>query len=751
MNEETAVECMKAGAWDYVIKEHTKRLGPAVRSVLELRDLRLQSKAADEALFRANRAFRILSRCNQALIRAEDEGSLLQEICRLIVDIGDYRLACVGYALDDEQRSVEIAAWAGEATYLQGIFISWSEDSKYGHGPSGRAIRSGAPVASHNIQDDPSFSPWRDLAMQAGFLSSVALPLRMDARTFGTLNIYSDEPNGFDQEETGLLQELANDLAYGVKTLRIQQERRQAEDALRGSEKRYKELFNSIRDAILVVDTERSIINCNNTFSEVFGYSLEDLQGQKTSFIYESTQEFEKVGEALQENIDCPNFVRVINYRTKSGQVFPGETSVFYLKDINGKLRGYIGLIRDISEKTRHEAEKRQLEAQVRQAQKMEAIGTLAGGIAHDFNNILSSIIGYADLAKNDVETGSRLHAKLEQVLQAGRRATGLVRQILDFSRQTEEEHRPLQMALILKEALKLLKTSAPSTIAFTTKIDPDLPKIIADPTQIHQVIMNLCTNAVQAMQEGGGKLAVGLQRVNLQAREAERCPSLSPGPHLQLTVSDTGEGISPAIRESIFDPYFTTKEKGEGTGLGLAVVYSIVQSLGGYISVDSEPGEGSTFTLLFPVDEAEVAAKQGLQGEESDDGSRLPTGSGHILFVDDEPPITDIGKQMLESLGYSVETRTSSVEALELFRADPYRFDAVITDMTMPHLTGDRLAREMLALRPDLPIVLCTGYSKAITSEKAHRIGIRSFVHKPLLRKDLAAVTAAALQERGS
>ena len=389
---------------------------------------------------------------------------------------------------------------------------------------------------------------------------------------------------------------------------------------------------------------------------------------------------------------------------------------------------------------------RRKLENQLRQAQKMEAVGTLAGGIAHDFNNILSSIIGYTDVTMSEIDPASKAHGYLQNVLNAGDRATQLVRQILDFSRQSEQEQRPMLVNQIAKEALKLLKSSTPSTITIESSIREDLPVIIADPTQIYQVIMNLGTNAVQAMQETGGRLLVNIETTLLDQKAAASYPNLSPGEFIQLSVSDTGPGIPERIKDSIFNAYFTTKSEGEGTGLGLAVVYSIVQGLGGAISVSSVPGDGATFIVYLPVEESkELSAPEDENGE-SDEPLSINAGSGRILFVDDEPPITDIGKTILEELGYNVETRTSPLEALERFRATPEQFDLLITDWTMPHMTGDRLAGEIQVLRPGFPVILCSGFYKTLSPEYAETSGIQTIIHKPIRRKELARAVANIL-----
>jgi len=388
------------------------------------------------------------------------------------------------------------------------------------------------------------------------------------------------------------------------------------------------------------------------------------------------------------------------------------------------------------------EAERRMLERHLRQSQKMEAIGTLASGIAHDFNNILGAVIGYAEIALLHSPIGSKSRKSIEMVLSAGGRARDLVNQILAFSRQSEEERKPVQIDHILQEVLRFMRASLPATIEIRKEIASDVESIMADPIQIQQVLMNLCTNALHAMEGMGGTLDVELASVTLTPEDAQMLPDLKPGPHVRITVKDTGHGMSEATLAKIFDPYFTTKAKGVGTGLGLTVVHGIVKKHGGAIRVQSELGKGSTFHLYFPAVPKEAASEARPIGQ-------MPTGHERILLIDDEEVLVDIGKEMLEYLGYSVETRTSSVDALSLFGADPFRFDLVITDMTMPNMTGEKLAVELRKIRADIPIVICTGYSERLLEERVRTVGISALVMKPILMAQLASAIREALDRR--
>ena len=424
-------------------------------------------------------------------------------------------------------------------------------------------------------------------------------------------------------------------------------------------------------------------------------------------------------------------------YRSKWGKESCLRYHVNPIRDSEHKIAGVQALVEDISER-------RRLEEQLLQAQKMEAIGTLAGGIAHDFNNILAAIMGYAELASLDTEEGTKAKYNLQQSIRASHRAKDLVQQILAFSRQGRQERRPLDIGPIVKEGLKLLRASLPATIEIRREIEKDLGAIEADPTQIHQVLMNLCANAGHAMEERGGVLGVYLEKVEVEREGLAVSAGVEPGWYLRLRVSDTGAGMAPEVLKRIYDPYFTTKGPGKGTGLGLAVVHGIVQSYRGGITVVSEPGKGTTFDIYFPRVDAVVAP---LEGEKVEP---LPLGGQErVLFVDDEQAIVEIGQKILGHLGYEVIVRTSSLEALGLFRANPERFDIVITDMTMPNLTGDRLAQELLRIRPGIPIILCTGFSESMSEEKAKALGVREFVMKPLVMRDLATAIRRSLDSQ--
>jgi signal transduction histidine kinase/ActR/RegA family two-component response regulator len=428
-------------------------------------------------------------------------------------------------------------------------------------------------------------------------------------------------------------------------------------------------------------------------------------------------------------------------FRLKDGSVITALMSAVLIQLKNKP--HILTITRDISDLKSAQEEREQLKTQLIQAQKMEAIGTLAGGIAHDFNNILGAIIGYSEMALYDTKKDSMEHYNIDQVLRAGHRAKDLVKQILAFSRKSEQDKNVISLATIVAEALKLLRASLPTTIEIRQNIEPNLDAIFADPTQMHQVVMNLCTNAAHAMGDTSGILKVELHNVDLSVKKAAQYPELNPGSYVKLSISDTGHGMDSETLDRIFDPYFTTKEQDKGAGMGLAVVHGIVKGHGGVIQVKSKPDKGTRFDILFPVMDRQMES-------ETAELKALPNGNEHILFIDDEETLIDLAKSMLKKLGYRVKTRTRPDKALEIFAAAPHKFDLVISDMTMPGMTGDSLASELMKIRSDIPVIICTGYSERINEQRARDLGVKGLMMKPFTIRSLSKTVRDALDGKG-
>lgn len=508
-------------------------------------------------------------------------------------------------------------------------------------------------------------------------------------------------------------------------------ESKKAHEDLRRSEARTRLLIEASPIGIMIA-RNGVFANVNPAFASMLGYDgPSEIVGKQVADLCTRTSRplcLAKMKQALREE----NSVQHLELTAvrKDGQTL--DVAVWFRGADIGTSHALIGFLVDVSLE-------RALREQLLQAQKMQALGTLAGGIAHDFNNILFAMMGFTELALEEVAEGTTLHSNLDQILIAGRRAKDLVRQILTFSRQTDEVKRPVQIGPIVKETLKFLRASLPTTVEIRHGIGQQLGTVLARPTQIHQVLMNLCTNAAHAMRERGGRLTVGLKEVTLLSEPSPQLAGIVPGRYLKLTVSDTGHGMSQEIANRIFEPYFTTKRAGEGTGLGLAVVHGIVESHDGRIEVQTRPKEGTTFHVYLPVIEEESTTPD-------DEGDVIPSGHETILVVDDEELLAAVIKQILESLGYRVEAETDSLKALALFGSSPERFDAVVTDMTMPHLTGIELATKMKAIRPSIPVIMCTGFSDHVSQKVVEELGIDALVLKPVLKADLARTVRTVL-----
>lgn len=687
IGEVTAVAMMKAGAHDYLMKDNLTRLAPAIERELKEAQVRRERAHAEKAL--REKEARI-----QSIIRAAPTGIAVVKN-RVLLEVNTRFCNMLGYSENE---------LIGNSTRLL-----YPTDDDFNHVSTG---------LYNQLEKRGTASIETRFRHKDGRIMDVLLSSTMitPSDTYPELNL----------------------------TVLDMTERKRAEEALRESEQRYRILAENASDIIWTLDLNLRFTFISPSVEKQQGWTVEEFKSLSLKDIL-TPDSFDRAIKVFQEesslerNADIDpkrsRMLELVQYR-KDGSTIWIEVTASFLRDGEGNAIGMLGISRNITER-------KKLETRVRQAQKMEAIGTLAGGIAHDFNNILGAIMGYTDLALTNHTMDDHLRRYIERVHQAGERARDLVKQILTFSRQTEQERKPVQVAPIMKEVLKLLRSSLPTTIEIHQDLStpPGGNVVLADPTQIHQVLMNLCTNAAHAMRAKGGILTVIMSEVEVDANLIVQCPDLKPGSYVKLSVSDTGHGMDSAVMERIFEPYFTTKAPGEGTGLGLAVVQGIVKGYGGSISVFSEPGCGTTFHVFLPrIKEKRAPETEAIEG--------LPTGRERILFVDDEEALVNLGKDMLEFLGYTVTAKMDSLEALEIFRAEPKAFDLVITDMTMPKLTGMELSRECMAIRPDIPCIICTGFSE-MNENLIKDTGICEVVLKPFITSKIAKTIRKVLEKK--
>jgi PAS domain S-box-containing protein len=570
--------------------------------------------------------------------------------------------------------------------------------------------------------------------------SGLDIPFLIVSGTIGEeLAVEAMRAGAHDYLLKGNLTRLGPAITRELREAQVRRERKQDLDRLVASEQRFTAIFHNSPVAIIITDVvDGRIIDANAAALALAGYAREEVIGRDTVAlgVFSSPEERRHlVRQALDRGPGNALEHRAINKRGESITFLIS----FSLLALDGQNR-LLSIVQDITARIRAEETHKHLEVQLHQAQKMEAIGTLAGGIAHDFNNILTGIMGNVQLAELDLAHEHPSRAYLVETLKACNRARDLVAQILTFSRRREQQRVVTRLGPVVKEALRLLRASLPATIDIRLDIDDDSPPVLCDPTQMHQVLVNLGANAAYAMRAAGGVLAVSLRAVEIESAMVTQYPQLRTGRTVCLAVRDTGCGMDAATRERIFEPFFTTKAPGEGTGLGLAVVHGIVVNHEGVITVDSRPDAGTVFNLYFPVVES-------AESESIAEPAPLPRGQGEcILFVDDEPAVVQIGGRMLTKLGYRPLAFTNSLQALAAFRENPQEIDLVLTDLTMPDLSGVELARQVFALRPGLPLVITSGHMQADDADQARALGVRYFVEKPFMLNTLAETFHRAL-----
>ncbi|MBI4860203.1 MAG: PAS domain S-box protein [Candidatus Riflebacteria bacterium] len=698
-------------------------------------------RRAEDRLLRLNRALRLLGECNHALVHARDEATLLSEICRKTTEVGGYRLAWVGYAEQDEARSVIPQAHAGvDDGYLAQVNITWADEER-GRGPTGTAIRTGQVQVCHDIDSDPKYSPWRPEAARRHHRSSIALPLKDPDRTFGTLNIYATTPDAFDPEETALLAQLAGDLAYGIKALRAAVEREQAVAALGRSEQRLQLALAASNQGLYDVDLKTGQGILSPEYATMLGHD-------PATFVETADSLLERMHPDDRERIQAEIGPFL------SGQV-PGRSSEFRLRCKDGRYRWVLSVGRGFD----HDAggrptrligthvditERRRLEQQLLQSQKMESVGRLAGGVAHDFNNILTVITGYTDLLLETVSRGDPARQCLEQIYRSAERGTNLTGQLLAFSRKQVLDLRVVDLNEVIRGVESMLGRVIGEDVEMVTTLAPDLAHVRADRGQLDQILMNLAVNARDAMPRGG-KLSIETRNVVVGTPGQKGDSDIPPGSYVVFAVTDTGCGMDESVRCRLFEPFFTTKEVGKGTGLGLSTVYGIVKQSDGYLEVKSEPARGSTFSIYLPRVDEPVEAKTATSPP-----APSFNGSGTILVAEDEECVRDLIRDVLREEGHTVLLASSGPEALKSSSAHQGPIDLLVTDMVMPGMDGNHLVKQFLAQRPGAAVLLVSGYSEEILGRHGDPGSATPLLPKPFHPQELVDRVRRLLSARG-
>jgi len=835
-------------------------------------------KRAEESLLRLNRALRVLTSCNEVLVRAENETNLLHDICRVIIDEGGYHFAWVGYAENDEDRTVRPVSYAGhEDGYLATLNISWA-DTVRGHGPTGTAIRTGRPSYINDLQNETTFAIWRDEASRRSYRSSLAIPL-ISSEQRGCLNIYASEPDAFDAEEIDLMARLANDLAYGIASLRTRERHCQASDALMESFEEYRKLaaerdqerhllralIDSIPDLIFFKDPESLYLGCNKTFEEYAGRPEQDLIGLSDSDIlpqevgenileldrqvldlhvtqhseawshypdgrqvlletlktpycgrdgqilgligisrditerYRAEEAIRNSEELLRKVFDSiPDLLVVVdpdlrilksNWRWREtfadsldqnekpycydvffyGQGGPcdfcqvrevirtgasvfrrffnertnthREIRAYPVFDESGNVTMVVEHLRDITELKRAEDERTRLKEQLHQAHKMEALGQFAGGIAHDFNNYLTAIIGCSQLILNKLAGEPLLKSYADMIVSSGEKAAGLTSSLLAFSRKQAMEKKVVDVNQTIAKLSKLLKILVSEDIEFKTELCAIPLAVRMDEGQMEQVLMNLTTNARDAMPDGG-RIVVRTEPRILEHEFKNIHGMGKPGEYAIITFSDTGVGIPDEARQMVFEPFFTTKGPEKGTGLGLSIIHDIVRQNGGYLDLESTPGEGTRFLLYLPL---------AVGNPDREKSTNLPARSGRgaatVLLAEDEPTVRRFVSMTLEEQGYRVIETSDGEEAVSRFSEHRAEIDLAILDVVMPKKNGGLVSQEIRRLRPDVGILFMSGYTADLISRTLLSVDNEFFIQKPLRPHDIMLKVAQVLE----
>ncbi len=753
---ETASAAVRAGAFDYLAKPIGKEslLEAVAKAVMvkslddERRRLLEQNRQYQENLERlveqrtadlqaSNRALGVRSECNQAIVHCTSEPSLLSEACRILVETGGYRLAWVGFAEQDEAKSVLPVAQSGyDKAYLNTLDITWANTER-GRGPTGTAIRTCQPVACRHILTDPEFAPWRTDALDHGYRSSIALPLLADQRAFGAINVYSAAPDAFDREEKKLLLELAQDVAHGIVALRTRQQHKRAEE----ERKRLIHAIEQTAEVIVITDTDAAIQYVNPAFERITGYPRAEVIGCNPRILASGKHDAAFYREMWDQIGNGKTWEGHLINRKKGGDLFTEQASISPVVDASGATVNYVAVKRDITEYLRSEEERALLKEQYHRTQKVESIGRLAGGVAHDLNNLLSPILLSGELLLAELEPGE-MQDLVSQIMHAGSLARDLVRQLLALGRRQVLEYKAVDINRAINGVRELLRRTTREDIEIEIILAADICPVMADFGQIEQVIMNLVVNASDAMPDGG-HLTIATAATRLDEEYSAQHEGVKPGHYVMLAISDTGCGMHDETLSHLYEPFYSTKGE-QGTGLGLATVHGIVKQHGGDIMVSSELGRGTTFKIYLPVFAAEkspLAEKSVAKTATSREGSET------ILLVEDDELVRRLTQSILEGMGYRVFGVETGAEALAVMASHEDPVDLLFTDVVLPEMNGKELFAQASAEHPGLKVLFMSGHATDVIVKSGVLDEATAFIQKPFSIQGMTAKVREVLE----
>ncbi|MBW2047250.1 MAG: PAS domain S-box protein [Deltaproteobacteria bacterium] len=689
----------------------------------------------EKEILRLNRMLRGIRNVDQLIARVNSEKELFSGACKIVVEDIGYALAWIGLT-EEGTFDVKPVAFAGiEPGLFEELKISY-DDSEYGLGVTGRAIKTGKTQVVHSIQEDPFSRPWRDFARKAGYQSTCSMPLEVGGCVIGAMNVHSEKKNIFHGEELKLLDEVAGDISFGVASLRERQKRRQAEKALKESELKYRRHFENISDVVCSFDPELRITDISPSVEKMLGYRPEELIGRSYHELSIVAEPYRKQASLYTMRVlRGEDLTSVYQFIARDGSIKWAEIRSTAVAEA-GRVVSVVSVVRDITERRRHEEEHNRLQAQLNQAQKMEAIGILAGGVAHDFNNLLTTIIGNAELSLMDLQKNAPVYSRMKDIRVAAHRAADLTRQLLAFSRKQIIQPKILDFNSLMMDFEKMLRRLIGEDIELVTVYAHDLWQVEADPGQLEQVIMNLAVNARDAMPKGG-KLIIETANAELDEwyfrdHGVEECHE---GAYVMLAVTDNGTGMDKEIQAHIFEPFYTTKGLGRGTGLGLSTVYGIVKQNRGHIWVYSEEGKGTTFKVYIPRARADIEVM-----EEEQSPQHSFAGSETILVVEDDEQLCNMARVMLEGYGYRVLTARSGKEAIKILGSHDDPIHLLLTDVVMPGMSGRDLAEQLQTIYSEIKVLYMSGYTDDIIADHGILEKDVDLIQKPFSKKELAS-----------